>query len=266
MTDLPQGARPHTESSNIVMSFWHGRPWSMLEYAAARSFVLNGYKVIVWSYEPVKNIPSEVENFDAREIWDVNINEIKLHDTVGTIGPFADLFRYKLIDKFDDILIVDTDQFCLKPYPGDKYLFGIQDFGWVANGVLRVPQNSDMHVEIRRQSRLYVKTYHIVKWSTTGPRFITHILRKLGLIHLALYNKAFYPLSPTHKMAPFLPESSEISLDALIKDKWVYGLQMWHSGVMFTAKHSGFTLNLNKPTYGTFYYKLIKRYADIELP
>lgn len=266
MTILPQGARHASEASNIVMSFWHGRPWSMLEYSAARSFVLNGYKVIVWSYEPIQNLPDEVENKDASEIWNVDKNRIKLHHTVGSIGPFADLFRYKLIDHFDDILIVDTDQFCLKPFPGDEYLFGLQDFGWVANGVLRVPQNSELHLEIRTRASAFEVSYHTEKWSMTGPRLLSNAIKNVGLIHLALYNKAFYPISPTHKMAPFLAESEAININKLLEDKWVYGIQLWHSGVMFTAEQAKFTVDLNKPIYGSLYYRLVKTYGNLQLP
>jgi vacuolar-type H+-ATPase subunit B/Vma2 len=89
-------------------------------------------------------VPEGVNKLDAREI----IEEKKIFKTDNSYGPFADMFRYKMIQQ-TGLTWTDTDNICLqKKWKFPEYLFGMQGgpHKIVANGVLKAPKDSEFIV------------------------------------------------------------------------------------------------------------------------
>lgn len=91
--------------------FWAYGEFSMLERLAAASFVANGYRLKLWSYGEIGNVPQGVERCDARGVVPES-RVFTYHD--GSYAGFADLFRYTLLSR-EGGLWADTDVICLAP-------------------------------------------------------------------------------------------------------------------------------------------------------
>lgn len=90
----------------------------MLERLAAASFVANGYRLKLWSYGEIGNVPQGVELCDARGVLPES-RVFTYHD--GSYAGFADLFRYTLLSR-EGGLWADTDVICLAPASALKAL------------------------------------------------------------------------------------------------------------------------------------------------
>jgi len=90
--------------------FWARGNFSNVEKIVANSFHRNGYKLNVWTYGDIPNVPSRATLKDAREILPESLF-FSLPN--GSCAPFSDLFRYAVLNKVGG-LWVDTDVIALK--------------------------------------------------------------------------------------------------------------------------------------------------------
>ena len=74
-----------------IVSFWHG-PLSWLEILCITSFVRQGHKVEVYSYEPITALPAGAEWRDATTV--LPQEKLVFYKGRGTPGVFSDHFRY----------------------------------------------------------------------------------------------------------------------------------------------------------------------------
>ena len=95
--------------------FWHGASLSLQEYICISSFVKNGFKVRVYSYNNL-TIPEGAELSDASEILPVtDLRKYTQAGMSGNLAAFSDAFRYHLIDKRGGWWF-DTDVICLAKF------------------------------------------------------------------------------------------------------------------------------------------------------
>jgi len=250
------GVKPPEMFSNVVFTFWHGPDYTLLHYCAANSFLMQGYRYIVFSYTPVRNLPSGVENVNAREFWDIDF-EIEPHSVLGTYGPFADLFKYKVLSAIDNVTYVDADQFCLRKYPGDDTFAVFRNGGIISGGVLRVPSKSKLMQVINRRASQYYETYNDEFWSVTDAKVLTYSFKECNLDCLAMPSRMFYPLGSREKMLPFIPNKERLHLASIYGDDRVVGLQLWYSGVKFISKLSNYYVDFNNPLKNTLYHDIV---------
>jgi len=92
--------------------FWANGSFSNVEKISVNSFLRHGYQLTIWTYGDVANAPSGVTINDAREILP---EALFFSLPNGSCGPFSDLFRYAVLNKFGG-LWVDTDVIALKPF------------------------------------------------------------------------------------------------------------------------------------------------------
>lgn len=123
----------------VISSMWIGHSLSFLECLCLKSFVDAGHRTKLYTYAPVENVPDCVEIADANIIMPARDFIVNAHS--GKAGPHADKFRYHLLSKSDEIW-VDTDAYCVKPFPDESYYFGHHFRDVIANGVLRLPKTS----------------------------------------------------------------------------------------------------------------------------
>src|SRR5690554_4609837 len=105
---VPPPASGDGEPVLAHMLWVHGE-LSPPERLAAASFVVNGFRLKLWSYDRVTNLPRGVELCDAREI--VPESRVFTYGN-GSYAGFADLFRYSVLCR-EGGLWADTDVICL---------------------------------------------------------------------------------------------------------------------------------------------------------
>ncbi len=89
-------------------TLWMGGEPGKLERACLNSMKDFGYNPIVFSYEPIRNLPEGVEYFDAREIYEPG--RVIRHVRHKSPAIHADIFRYHLISK-TGMIWLDNDMY-----------------------------------------------------------------------------------------------------------------------------------------------------------
>lgn len=111
----------HKEKDNIIQGLWIGDKLSRFEYNSIKSYIKQGYQYHLYTYGEVNNIPEGVIIKDGNNILDKK--HIFYYE--GSIAPFSDLFRYKLLFEKGGIW-TDCDIICINRLPIDKqhkYIF-----------------------------------------------------------------------------------------------------------------------------------------------
>lgn len=172
-------------------SLWVGRPLSKLENTCLSSFVHHGHSFTLYVYDLDLDVPRGVTKKNAREI----IPEESVFIVDNSYGPFADLFRYKMIQQ-TGLIWVDTDNICLKDdWTTPKYIFGkVDEFGpeMVANGILSAPKDSPLLLDLIEQSENFDR--ELIKWSEIGPQLLTRLIEKHSLQDYVMPAHVFYPV------------------------------------------------------------------------
>lgn len=171
-------------------SLWVGRPLSKLEQTCIASFVHHGHSFTLYVYDMSMRVPLGVLKKDARSI----LPEKSVFVVDNSYGPFADMFRYRMLQD-TDLIWTDTDNICLRPdWPEQEYLFGMQggSHELVAIGVLAAPRGSDLVSRLVNKSLSFNKNN--IVWGEIGPQLLTKEIRRLGLQQYVLPPKAFYPV------------------------------------------------------------------------
>jgi hypothetical protein len=137
-------------ASRAVNSLWIGDELSRLELLTLRSFVYHGHQFHLWLYEHPREVPPGVTIRDANEILpEARIfrrsSDIPgLTTGQGSLGPFSDIFRFKLL--YDQGgWWVDMDMTCLRPMDfRDQYVFRPHNEIGVMGNVMKCPQGSEV--------------------------------------------------------------------------------------------------------------------------
>jgi hypothetical protein len=109
------------DTNNIIQGLWIGPRLSRFEHNSIKSYLKQGYEYHLYTYGKVDNIPDGVIIKDGNEILDKKY----IFHYEGSIAPFSDLFRYKLLFERGGVW-TDCDIICVKRLPDDtqhKYIF-----------------------------------------------------------------------------------------------------------------------------------------------
>ncbi len=201
-------------AADTVNAFWYGPRLGAIHAACLRSFLRHGYRVVLHVYEAPEDLPDGIELFDANRLLDRK--KIVPYRRNGGFSFAANLYRYRILEAGLG-LYVDCDVFCLKPLPDAEYVFGWEDMHLVNNAVLKAPADSEMvrrliamaedpglippWFERRERRRLKWRKWlgrpvhpSAMRWGTTGPGLLSHLVKELGLQQHALPIDTFYPL------------------------------------------------------------------------
>jgi hypothetical protein len=169
-------------------SFWVGKPLSKLEHTALASFIYYGHTFTLYVYDMNLVVPNGVVKKDANEM----IPESEIFKVDNSYGPFADLFRYRMMSK-TDLIWTDTDSICLRSdWDFGDYLFGFEEEKRLANGILRMPQDSELIKFLIKHSVNYDKSK--IVWSEIGPLLVTKGAKKFNVLKYAQTPEVFYPV------------------------------------------------------------------------
>jgi hypothetical protein len=169
-------------------SLWVGNPLSKVEQTALSSFIYYGHSFTLFVYDMDMKVPKGIIKEDANKI----ISESKIFKVQNSYGPFADMFRYTMIHK-TGLTWTDTDSICLRSdWNFGDYLFGFEEEDRLANGILRMPQDSDLVSFLIKNSVEYDKNK--IVWSEIGPLLVTKGAKKFNVLKHAQPPEVFYPV------------------------------------------------------------------------
>jgi len=236
--------------NRTIASLWIGGPLSVLDQICLLSYVKHGYRVVLYHYFPLDNVPDAIETCDAREIYPDD--DILIHRN-GSPAMHADIFRLHLMHKTTQIW-VDTDQLCLKPFdPDDSHIVCYFDSSNLNNSVLRLPSDSPAlaymleFVEdrypvppwVRRSVRIALNTAkregnptHVSqqKFTTYGPSLLKYALKQSGELDHAKPQHVYLPLPSTqHRFIAKAKFTDEILNDIIKPD--TRGMHLWSTNV-----------------------------------
>ncbi len=204
------------QSLPTIAGFWSGSSLSWLEALCIRSYLDSGHDFVLYTAEPIKAVPAGTDIRPASDIlWPPPFD--LLNNDRLRVAVFSDIFRLRLAQK-TDFIWADLDAYCVRPFDFDiPHVFGPTRSGTFPNGVLRLPPDSralDLMLQfvttpnpsqpwrgarLRRAHRARIRngeTWGIesLPWGCSGPKALTHFLRKTGEDRFAQHADAFYPL------------------------------------------------------------------------
>jgi hypothetical protein len=200
-------------------SLWVGNPLSKVEQTALASFIYHKHSFTLFVYDMNMQVPNGVIKEDANKI----IPESEIFKVQDSYGPFADMFRYTMIQK-TGLTWTDTDSICLRSdWDFGDYLFGFEEPGRLANGILRMPQDSELVNFLINNSVKYDKSK--IVWSEIGPLLVTKGAKRLGVLKYAQEPKVFYPI---HFWQWKKIWNKDYKQEVLDKCKDAHTLQIWN--------------------------------------
>ena len=105
----------------VIQGLWIGGELSVIERLSIASFLKNGHRVHLYTYEGVTGAPEGTEIRDGREI--LGTDRIFKYKREGSYAGFSNVFRYKLLLERGQYW-VDLDVVCLRPFALDReYVF-----------------------------------------------------------------------------------------------------------------------------------------------
>jgi hypothetical protein len=169
-------------------SLWIGNPLSKVEQTALASFIYYGHSFTLFVYDMSMKVPNGVVKADANQI----IPESEIFKVQNSYGPFADMFRYTMIKK-TGLIWTDTDSICLKAsWNFGEYIFGFEEDQRLANGILKMPQDSELIDFLINNSVKYDKSK--IVWSEIGPLLVTKGAKRFNVLRYAQPPDVFYPV------------------------------------------------------------------------
>jgi hypothetical protein len=208
-----QGAASARKLATVQM-FWHGAPLSRIERLCMASFIAQGHRLHLYVYEAPAALPNAVSLMPAEEILPRAL--LFRHRRTGSLGPFSDWFRYRLLEERGGIW-ADADVVCLAPLVyAQPAIFAWQDERYINNAVLglsagdalavwlasccedpnKIRPYDPIGVRLRKWRRRYLdgNRREAVRWGEHGPKGLTQAARHLGYLDQALPRMHFYPV------------------------------------------------------------------------
>lgn len=151
-----------------VASFWVGKELGWLHSMCLASFVFHGHEVTLFyaGSDGAPAVPDGVRTAPAAEVWDPAAHG---HGEAPA-SMVSDLFRLYLL-KQTDMMWIDTDVLCLRPFPDTPYHIGKEPSGTINGAVLRLPKQS--------------KTLNaLIEWFE-DPEFVPHWMNAAQQAHVA---------------------------------------------------------------------------------
>jgi hypothetical protein len=146
---------------------------------------------------------------DARAICpDESLTRRFIANGKPSIATFADMFRYRMIEKAG-CCWVDTDILCLsKPaFENDGFVFCRQadavGTSLVNNAVLKLPPSHPALAELVATAEAAIDVDQ--RWGAIGPFLLTPVLARYDLTQHALDSHICYPIEPEQYWKLFLP-------------------------------------------------------------
>jgi hypothetical protein len=249
-----------SDRSLKVSTFWHGPSLPALDTSCLMSFVAHGFDVTIYTYNPLRNIPSAITVADAADIVDQKY--LFAFKVLGkpSIAHFSDIFRMNLFRKKNEPWI-DCDLFCLRDFmiPLTGNFLAKETSSSVNGAILRLDAQDPRLNTMIDELEGYASGANI-KWGATGPALIVRVFGAEAL-RTAFEPEVFYPIHWNDWFKPFLPRHDEW---CQAHCKAANALHLWNNIV----EKSGYCKTLAPPA-GSFLHRqlhdlnLIGLFSDI---
>jgi hypothetical protein len=261
-----------------VGSLWIGGALSFLEQLCLKSFVDQGQKITLFSYEDIPNLPAGVIRRDGREV--LNTDRFLKYEKKDSVALFADLFRLHMIRQNPGMIWVDTDVYCHRviDYDSDYVMaFEKTEGRRVNNAVLGLPADSAMLADMLafvadeyaipphakpkvREEYARLRDagtpVHVTQqqWGIWGPSLVSHMAWKHRVLHRVLRPDAFYPVIWENRTAMIGPAAA---VHAAITPEST-GIHLWASNKRELAlRHHGV------PPPGSYLAELMEKHGIV---
>lgn len=197
-----------------LATLWVG-PLGPIEYASIASLLRAKHRLTIYSYGTL-DVPQGVEWRDANEVYPSA--QVASYRKEGSPSLHSNFFRYALMAKTDHVWI-DLDMIALRPFDlSSDRIYAFESDTRVNCAVLRMPKGSPALAELLRlQPDTRGVAPHITglrrlkylaktlgrgvpidrwPWGSTGPRALSHYLRKHDEMKYAMPMETFYPIDP----------------------------------------------------------------------
>jgi len=186
-----------SDDSIQVLMLWCYGDLTALEKLAMVSFVANGFDLKLYTYGKINNLPSGIQQYDAREV----IPEHRVFKYKnGSYAGFSDLFRYAVLCQQGGIW-ADMDVICLKSIHEFKALgndgFLVTERAQIENS-LKVNCNLIYHPEptsgdIIDLAYAVTDRYQVEKleWGDCGPKLLTTLVKAYPKLAPKIMKPAF---------------------------------------------------------------------------
>jgi mannosyltransferase OCH1-like enzyme len=159
-----------------------------MERLSIASFLAQGHRYHLYSYEPLSGLPAGTELLPATNILPVTAI---YRDSRGSLAGFSNAFRYKLLLERGGWW-ADLDMVCIRPLDfSDEFVFATEPDQTVGTAIMRVPARSLVMEEACRASQPF--QYEGVGWGATGPGLLGPLIEKLGVTGVISDPAVFFP-------------------------------------------------------------------------
>jgi glycosyltransferase involved in cell wall biosynthesis len=213
------------DEPDTVRSFWHGSLLNPYLLLCLRSFVRQGCRVEVFSYEPDPGFPEWIVARDAREIVPAkSVLVYRKGPGAGSPSLHSNLFRFALLDRLGGWWI-DTDIAMLRgPLPSAPYYFAVEEDHF-ANSVVKFPKGYPLLEEGAERCR---QADEDVTWGVTGPILFTSLVHHHKLADWAVPAEQGCPFIWSDVPALFDPVQTDEMMARSHKSRFVHlYCEMW---------------------------------------
>lgn len=238
---------------NNVHGLWIGNELSFMEILTIKSFIKQGYRFHLWTYETVKNeLPEHCICCDANEIIpESRIFKYKFSSQFGTgkgsYAGFSDIFRYKLLHDIGGWW-VDMDVTCLKPFDIDSpYFFRAHHDLPLVGNIMKAPKGSELMLKCYKDASREVDENNR-DWHKPIEILVNNVFE----FNLQEYIVQGVSNSDEwHKIMPFV---QNVQLEVPVDWFFIHWCnEVWRS--------NGYSKN--SPLYNSFYGQLLSEYEQI---
>lgn len=209
-----------------LVTLWIGDTLGPIERLSLASMVASGHPTLLYSYGEPSGLPPGVVLRDAAEVLPRETAAANRYAN-GSYALFSNLFRYQALRQGLGIWL-DTDVVCLSPIAhATGFLAGWESADYLNGAVLYAEADSPFvqgalaafasgrvppWLPFHRAPQAWLKhavgrrvTPAELPHGTFGPKAVTALARRYGLLPLAQAREVFYPLPPREARRIFEP-------------------------------------------------------------
>lgn len=198
----------------LINMFWYGERLPELHQMCISSFIQQGHRVDLYSYESsLQGLPRGVTLRDANSILS---SELVFRDSGGSYALFADQFRYELLNQIGGWW-VDCDVYCIRPFNFDReYVFGFEQPGKINNAVIKAPSGGPLTKQLVEDATQLAEHRN---WSRAVQLFHDAVVHQC-LDGEALPQHVFYPVHYNNWKSIFSPGELDLPSDCYAVHLW----------------------------------------------
>jgi len=225
-------------NSNTIHGLWIGSILSLMEQLSIRSFLANGFKYCLYTYEHLENVPAGVHIMNANDILPKEEIFVYQHGPdAGSYAGFADQFRYKVLLE-EGGWWADLDVVCLRPFNFTNiYVLPTHNAEKggviIASCIFRVPAGCEFIRACFEESRRIDKNQ--LHWGQIGPLLMTRKMKEYHLDSFILPTSYFCPIDHWN-LSQFVGGNIEAGMLSQITNNSC-GIHLWNE--MWRRKNRG---------------------------